>query len=234
MKSSAGNALFLILIAVALFAALSYALTQSGRSGGSADREQASIIAAELFQTSAALQSTLTRIKILNGCSDTQLNFENNVSFSSYVNPTSPADGRCDVFNNSTGASFPANPENIGSEKGWLITGAHCIRGIGQTNDCDAVEKELLLSYMHVSKETCVEINRKAGVGAPGANPPGDNFGGGLGSSIHTFRGEYGTSTGSTAILEGTDFNGKTAGCIQDTIGSSAGQYIFYYVLSAR
>ena len=57
-----GNALFLILIAVALFAALSYAVTQSGRSGGGVDKEKTTILAAELVQQAGAIRTRVQRI----------------------------------------------------------------------------------------------------------------------------------------------------------------------------
>ncbi|MFH1158313.1 MAG: hypothetical protein V1721_05450 [Pseudomonadota bacterium] len=62
--SERGNALFLILIAVALFAALSYAITQSGRGSGTVDKEQALITAASISEYPATLRTAVTRMLI--------------------------------------------------------------------------------------------------------------------------------------------------------------------------
>lgn len=74
-KSEQGNVLFLILIAVALFAALSYAVTQSTRSGGgSADRETSILNSAAMTQYPAAMRTSLVRM-VLAGTSVDALKF---------------------------------------------------------------------------------------------------------------------------------------------------------------
>lgn len=61
-----GNALFLILIAVILFAALSYAITQSNRSSGDAS-EVAGIGASSILEYSTALSNGLMRMQLRGG-----------------------------------------------------------------------------------------------------------------------------------------------------------------------
>jgi len=64
-----GNVLFLILLAVALFAALGYAVTQAGRSGGKdISDEKADLDQAELENYQAAIAAGRMRLEIVNGC----------------------------------------------------------------------------------------------------------------------------------------------------------------------
>ncbi len=67
LNHNTGNALFLILIAVALFAALSYAITSSSRGGGNIAKEQAQLDASSLMQWYATAQAELQRLAIRNG-----------------------------------------------------------------------------------------------------------------------------------------------------------------------
>lgn len=59
-----GNALFLILIAVALFAALSYAVTQTGRGSGTSSREQTALYAAQITQIGADVAMGVQRMTL--------------------------------------------------------------------------------------------------------------------------------------------------------------------------
>ena len=103
-----GNVLFLILIAVALFAALSYAVTQSTRGGGNADDETSLISSASLTQYPASLKTSILRMSISGGIGDDELMF----------NPPSDIDNCEDidpdacVFGSSGGSASHQNAPN--------------------------------------------------------------------------------------------------------------------------
>ncbi len=85
MKNENGNALFLILIAVVLFAALSYAITQSNRSGSNVSGETNTIASTTLVQYASAVASGVTRMQ-LRGVSLDDIKFDKPAATGAYVN----------------------------------------------------------------------------------------------------------------------------------------------------
>ena len=98
-RNEKGNVLLLILVAIILFAALSYAITRTGNVGQDGGIEQLRIDTSQFLQYGTALSQAIKRLKTINGCMDDQINFDNSISPAGrYANPKAPIDGKCNVF----------------------------------------------------------------------------------------------------------------------------------------
>ncbi|MGB1077042.1 MAG: hypothetical protein ACPG05_01945 [Bdellovibrionales bacterium] len=99
-----GNVLFLILIAVALFAALSFAVTSSSRGGGDADAEKAELDQAVSDNCVSNVQAAELKVSLLNGCASDQISYE--LEDGTNPNASAPADESCHVFRRSGGGAY--------------------------------------------------------------------------------------------------------------------------------
>ena len=126
-KTQSGNVLFLILIAVALFAALSYAVTQSTRGAGNADNELQEIEQATLENCNASIQASSMRVEVMNGCTSNELSYE--LPNGTNVNPNAPIDKSCHIFSPGRGGAAPCGPWLDGCNSTQLAA----LSGIGDT-----------------------------------------------------------------------------------------------------
>lgn len=190
-QRQAGNALFLILIAVALFAALSYAVTQSGRGGGGIGKEQAQLTAAEVAMFFGTIQQAVSRLRLM-GCADNQITPEGagyragpglggGVMLPQGSNPNAPSDKSCHIFNPAGGGVSPqiiqnaAHPNVLSYDPGntswarpvhpWFIV--RNVPGAGTS------EPDLVVTLPHVSDEVCRAYNKAVGIGGAAGNPLG-------------------------------------------------------------
>ena len=240
----AGNVLIMILVAVALFAALSYAIMQGSRTstGWVSDTALKGHIDG-LFSYANSIQSAVTRLK-LRGCTNEQINFK--TPSGDFTNPNSPADGRCDIFSTAGGGIQWKTPETAlldttkssYTDNGYGIfffTGRVRVMGIG--SDCTSAScSELLFELPHLTQKACETINSMLGVVPnPDLNVSvnGHTFGSGT-----KFTGTYTfSSAGATSTFGDTEtwLIGKDAACVYHSGAPVAGYpYIFYKVLIKR
>jgi hypothetical protein len=166
-----GNALFLILIAVALFAALGYAITQSGRGNGNANKEQVALQAARLISFAGTLQSAAQRLQLTGGCTADQIDF--GVNFGPYGwdtvdNPLRPTDGSCDMFAPTGGGVADPKFDNSFYLAGGAWKSLAFIRtpivNVGNPVLGNWATYPTLLMLTAASRELCDEINKRDGI----------------------------------------------------------------------
>ncbi len=225
ISSECGSSLFIILIAVALFAALSYAMSQRGDSGAALSAEKIRLAASDVIDMGNKLADSTARLRLRNVL-QTQISFENS-SVAGYANPNCSVDN-CKIFAFDGGGRDWETPTNdINNGVDWGFTSGVAIRNIG-TDSAD-----LIAVLPGLSLGICNRINMMIGLydvsGVPSVFAA---------VTANKFSGTYGVPT----TLTDAQINGQKSACIQITTASGtaftgaplSNTYVFYQVLEAR
>lgn len=245
-----GNVLFIILIGVALFGALSFVVSGMMRGGSGTgnivSEEKAELYANEILDYARGLRRTIKELQISNRCSDTEISFENDV-ISGYENANAPSDNSCHVFHpDGGGLSYQLPPDewldtNFSANsryKEWYVPDAGCVVGIGTggttENNCasDASEVELTVFLFYIKAEIANSIAEKLNIPTNSGTLYTD-YNSVVGGSHPRFDGTYNASAG----LDRDQLSGYFSGAFLGNSASSRppeGSSNFYQVLIAR
>lgn len=230
-QGESGNVLFLILIAVALFAALSYAVTQSTRSGGgTSDNETSLINSAQLTQYPAGVRTAVVRM-IIGGTDVSNLEFNPPSDFQAgreAVEVFHPTGG------GATYANAPTEIMDVGGGNGggtWVFNGENQINFIGTSDAGGPIQSsaDLIAFLSGVTQSICNRINSELGIS--GSIPVES------GLDVATLMDDDNpsicdpTCAGGTIGGDITALDGQPYGCFRN---GAAGPYVYYHVLVER
>lgn len=232
--SESGNVLFLILIAVALFAALSYAVTQSSRSGGGDTGEKTLVSSSQITQYPASVRTSIVRM-VIAGVSVEDILFDDPSLFA--ANFTTPALQAQGVFYPSPpggGATYQTAPVDVmanGSQGVWIFSAKYQVKNIGSA--AAGSGNEIIAFLPGVTKALCAKLDSQLGISMTGGVPP---------------TGDIATPTSADNMITGTTFPTTITGTIGATATALLGQpfgcfvvgsgasavYTYYHVLVER
>lgn len=169
-QNEKGNILFLILLAVILFAALSYAVTQSLRGGGTdASSEKNLVKSAQITQYPVGVRAAILRM-IVGGTDVTTLNFDPPSTFGDAGwTTTGTKQLALNVFHpTGGGAVFSLVPSEAlataSATQRWVFTMNFGVPNIGTTATTTAAGKELLAIAPNIDPTLCAKIDSQLGV----------------------------------------------------------------------
>ncbi len=237
-----------LMVAISLFAALSFVVSENMRSGDPqmVSQEMAKNHASEILQYSSGVRRAVQAIKI-DGVDDTMISFETQLN-SGYQNPGCPTDS-CKVFSPTGGGLSYVKPSEdwLASEHSakdhygtWLVTGSACIAGVGSggtdcESDADSNTEELVLILPYVRKPVCEELNKKAGFNLPDGVPLAEgNSAWHSNPALARFTGSYLNESQIGDVAAG--YRDVRMGCFEGSGSNTpaAGTYHYFEVLLAR
>ena len=240
MKTKAtenGNILFFILIGVALFGALSFAVTQgSGTSQGTVDQERAELLAGEILDYATSLKTAVQRMKF-SGVDEDEYCFDIDQYPGGNTNYeyAACADTRNRVFHPNGGGVQYKEIDSQGLDNSFSAQsyyGEYVISGRSKGKD-DSTDHigtslaDLILNIPYLTRSVCLAINKKMGIPTVSGDAPEE------GSALTAvyFDGTY--NDAGNAFHDGLY---KNTGCQKATSGSymSSGAYNFYSFLIVR
>ena len=176
-----GNILFLILLAVVLFAALTYAVTSADRGRGkSASSESSEALAGTILQFFSLIDTAVLRMVTIGGVDPMSLDFGAGVTSGVVSNGTNPActSVACQVFMPAGGGvkmlPLPlqaTDPNSIGQKTSLGEGTAEFSIGMWNVVDVGTSLPDIIVAYRALKLDICNAINVAEGVYAKGGAP---------------------------------------------------------------
>lgn len=241
MPTQRGNALWMILLAIALLGGLTAMFARSSStSDDTGDYERNSIAASEIMRYAKSLEIGVQNL-ITRGCSENDISFWNDSNgdgtengSDDYYNANAPSDRSCHVFWPEGAGLTPMTPKAdwldasksaLGNYGNYTYAVAQ-MAGVNSTTDpLVSTDMELVLILPYLKKSTCQGINATLDIPPAGTDVLSDGFV----STINKFTGSYPTGAGTT--LANFD-EARSAGCLKNTNPTS--EYTFFSAILAR
>ncbi len=236
--SHSGNAFFIILLGIALFAAFTYAVTRTNSQGGSLNPDLDKVSASQIISYGDSLKTTIDTMRG-RGVGEGQFSFANDDATATGYGTvgTNPS---VEVFNVGGGGLTYEKPNAkwmdplYEAQREWGFYGRNAVRDVGSPigSECAASTcNELVAMLGYIRKSICIQINNNLGVTNPGGNPPRAA----TPLAYNKFVGTYGATKPITDNNPANSYlAGKTAACFEGGGTPDTGTYHYYQVLIAR
>lgn len=234
MRTQRGNILFLILLAVVLFAALSYAVTSSMRGGGKdASNESLKSQVATIQNFGLQIRSALMRMTLSGGFQLWQIDYSDGGNASDSIANSTCTVAACKLHD-PAGGGIAGSPLSVklrseDSTCSSLYSGLYefrnlSVKGIGLDD-----QRDLVLTIPGISKAFCLAVNEASNTPNPSGSPPVNPTGSTLKYS-GTLSQDVSMTMAPTLGVTSSDIAGKQMFCAQQ----SNNCFHLFYILAER